>query len=717
MILRPRFSVKRKVLLGVLILAPVSFAGVMACGPFFPEPLLADRTQTLDKLPVFSFSYAIRHLYPGQHIAPDLNTGTSANTSEEENDPAEAQARQLYQSGVQAYGDPNSTDHGSAFFAAVIALPDNANAHEKTAAAFMLGKAHMASAYEAAAGPDHDLAEAARAFALTRSVVNAGGYDPDFLSQASWGEEARLYLRGADGLCGWREMESHALCTNTFMVDLAGKALTLYLHQMEAGSYAGEDSLRYVLGWLSQRPDLVTALAADPFSRKLLSLYALSYDYDEALAHSALRSLALAVRQQGTRPDDGTDLLAAAAYRQGQFDLARDFAANTQSPLAAWVRAKLAVRAGDMPAAAQAYAEATKGFPTLSVTQDPVIAARMRGEQGVLALSRGEYVQALVWLYSAAQQNGPQSDVAIDASYIAERVLTVDELKGFVDAHVPAEPPPPKREKRLQSGNGQNAGQEDTSDQVPPETMSDVMRHLLVRRLIRDNRFSEALAYTNHNPNAAFELELESGQVTTLTYDQLIHAYATALSEAKTRWTRTGRAKAWFAAARIARLYGMELTGTELAPDYYIWGGTYAGGADIDPTAAKSGAEGTISGELAAASRPFIQAQEVARFQSSAVTPNERYHYRWLAVSYASKAADLLPPRSQAFAAVLCQAAGWQTDQTEALYRRYVHDGALVDFAVRFGNDCTVKPDFEATRFYRLRRSWAHLRGMIARHL
>lgn len=62
-----------------------------------------------------------------------------------------------------------------------------------------------------------------------------------------------------------------------------------------------------------------------------------------------------------------------------------------------------------------------------------------------------------------------------------------------------------------------------------------------------------------------------------------------------------------------------------------------------------------------------------------------------LSRSTAVQAADLLPPRSQAFAAVLCQATGWmmstaKTDGDEKaaqervhrLYRRYVEEGAYV---------------------------------------
>ncbi|NIO39120.1 MAG: hypothetical protein GTO41_02305, partial [Burkholderiales bacterium] len=52
----------------------------------------------------------------------------------------------------------------------------------------------------------------------------------------------------------------------------------------------------------------------------------------------------------------------------------------------------------------------------------------MRGELGVVRLSRGEYAEALGLL---------QNQFWADAAYIAERILTVDELIVFVDSGAP----------------------------------------------------------------------------------------------------------------------------------------------------------------------------------------------------------------------------------------------------------------------------------------
>ena len=64
---------------------------------------------------------------------------------------------------------------------------------------------------------------------------------------------------------------------------------------------------------------------------------------------------------------------------------------------------------------------------------------RVAGEQAILALNRGDYLQAMDLLYRG------KALYWADVADVAERVLTVDELKGFVDKHAPAPTTPPSR--------------------------------------------------------------------------------------------------------------------------------------------------------------------------------------------------------------------------------------------------------------------------------
>jgi hypothetical protein len=118
----------------------------------------------------------------------------------------------------------------------------------------------------------------------------------------------------------------------------------------------------------------------------------------------------------------------------------------------------------------------------------------------------------------------------------------------------------------------------------------------------------------------------------------------------------------------------------------------------------------------------FVTDGERQRFADSAAKPDLRFHYRYLAADRAASAADLLPPRSQAFAAVLCKATGWMLEgppdygdegrsddasstpgvperlrRARALYERYVKQGPYVPWAEDFGRDCE-EPDFARAR-------------------
>jgi hypothetical protein len=115
-----------------------------------------------------------------------------------------------------------------------------------------------------------------------------------------------------------------------------------------------------------------------------------------------------------------------------------------------------------------------------------------------------------------------------------------------------------------------------------------------------------------------------------------------------------------------------------MAPDYATFGGNYS----LESSELKVG--------------PLVAEDEVRRQQASAAQPDQRYHYRYVATALASRAADNLPHTSQAFAAVLCAAAGWNTslEEESAFYQRYVKEGPYVDWAVNFGRRCPY-PDFQ----------------------
>ena len=93
---------------------------------------------------------------------------------------------------------------------------------------------------------------------------------------------------------------------------------------------------------------------------------------------------------------------------------------------------------------------------------------------------------------------------------------------------------------------------------------------------------------------------------------------------------------------------------------------------------------------------PLVSEAELQRQKTSEAQPDQRVPLSVCRHRSAGRAADNLPHTSQAFAAVLCNAVGFNSslEEQSALYQRYVKEGPYVPWAVDFGNQCPY-PDFE----------------------
>ena len=103
--------------------------------------------------------------------------------------------------------------------------------------------------------------------------------------------------------------------------------------------------------------------------------------------------------------------------------------ALADSPLADWVRAKLALRNNQPEAAAEHFHQAIRGFRGEANWDEhhPVWdsrrpASRVAAEAGLLALTRNEVISSLKLMLEAG------AIYWLDAAYLADYVLTVDEL-------------------------------------------------------------------------------------------------------------------------------------------------------------------------------------------------------------------------------------------------------------------------------------------------
>jgi tetratricopeptide (TPR) repeat protein len=723
-----------------------------ACGPDFPTQMLDDRAATLNAVPQNTFAFEAQHLLPASDgleavetarygedpkAKPDL---TPEQTERVKALRASATGAQAFEGGadlpadVRAYvagavdwmratqdcpGAPDSQygealskppcavfdadalDKAQASFEQVLAMPPDQATHRGAWAAYMLGEVHALRAAKAAGTPAFATQRdaAAKAFQQVRARVLAGASDAQGLAVASFGEEARLSLYADARPCVWVDLYNSEDCASSLSPSDLKHAIALYAAQAGHGSSNAVQSLASIAGVVLGNQDQVDALIDGPVSQRLLVTYALSWvtpQTTDGKPQPALTALVDAIQKKDPDKVSAADRLASLAYELGRYDDAEKLVAKADGPLASWVRAKLALRKGDREGAARAYAEAAKAFPRVDdpkAALEPDSVHRLMGERGVLALARGEYVEAMTRMYEAATAVGGDGNVfdseveesgigyGNDMTYIAERVLTVDELKSFIDAQVPASPTP--------------TAKPDKDHPAAPLSLNDRLRWLLARRFMRAGRFEDAYAYF------APGLDLRFGDV-----DLRAKAkeYASDLHDGDHAWTDIGKAEARYAAAKIARENGMELLGFEQGPDYGDSGGGYPGGSGQSAA--------TLKGDL-------VTAGEHQRFNDSAPQPDRRFHYRYIAADQAVSAADLLPPRSQAFAATLCMATRWMREgppdynnaedgdatnplnerqrRAQAYYARYVKQGPYVEWADSFGWNCE-EPDFASAR-------------------
>ena len=622
-------------LLVLILLTPVRDAD--ACGPDFPHRLLVDRAGTLGELPDGAFSLEATRLVPKPvesfRVLEDQDEPVDARTG------GGARETSLYEAGARAFTSGDAVA-ARARFLEVLALPASERRHYSTFAAFMLGR-------NAGVGFEQD---AKQGFELTRQLAREGFDDPLGLAVASFGEQARGLLRAGDD---------------------AG-AIGLYAEQAAHGSGDAVTSLLLVARAVSRDATRLQAALKDPVAQRLMAAFVWTrgqeayWSEDPSAGGITVTLEALASVQDLA----GADRLAAGAWRAGRFDLAERFAEREQTPLAAWVKGKLALRRGDPASAELHLAEAARGLPDSEdwvgegmVPRRPL--CRVEGERGVLALARGDFPQAAERMLASCSWP--------DLAYVAERVLSVDELQRFVAAH------PSSGDERCKPEVGQLWYDDDVGEGAD---LSLRLRLLLARRLLRSGRHTEALEHFRGTP-----------------WEGHARKYTEALQRSAQAPDAVTQAEALYAAALLARRLGLELMGTEVAPDWGWVDGNYDL-SDYDSQEESSPREEPFREFMSRL--PLLGTLEQQRAESHAPPHPWRFHYRSTAADLAQRGASLLPPRSQAYAMMLCHAARFasrtEPDRRHRLWQTYLKTGARIDEPWwSFGESC-LEPDFERVR-------------------
>lgn len=541
---------------------------------------------------------------PGTEIAP-----AEAPVLEDAELPAEVPREfALYLAGARAWHE-RDTNAARAVWESILKLLPKDRRFKSTWASFMLGRSWH----------EEDPGKAARHYQATRTLARSGWSDSASLAVASLGWEGQLMLR-----------------TNKL-----GPALHLYLDQYAAGStHSAGLSLEVAAQRVAEAPDdLRSSVARDPVARRVVTAWLLAstsarWDSggspeDMGPVQTVVTNWLETLESSGAAEVPLAEQLALLTYRQGEWETAaRWIELSGDSPVAEWIHAKLLLREGKLDESAAAFSRVLARLPveppklepgepppfvdSLSDARDGVPARRMvLAESGVLHLTRGEFVQALDALLRAGYWT--------DAAYVAERVLTLPELRSYVDAHWPED-------------SSRKPAAEDTELNSPDTERGqrERIRYLLGRRLTRSNL---GLAATPYYPTTVRPTHRE---------------FLTRLAQGEdASRPPLERARGFFAAAGIARTNGLEILGTEVAPDWAIWYGQH----EYGPTSAER------NGASVRHLRPTPE--EPRRYARHTADPEQRFHYRYQAAFLAWDAAQWMPDNDPETALMLYTAGSW----------------------------------------------------------
>lgn len=367
-----------------------------------------------------------------------------------------------------------------------------------------------------------------------------------------------------------------------------------------------------------------------------------------------------AVEVYGPEEDPDASKIAWALYATGRFDQASDWVSRAaeDDSRASWLRAKLALREGRVDEAKRLLTisadesrkrdEWEPGNPRLENYWSATAGDRRSAEQGrlladlgVVALSRGDYREALDALL--------EGDYWADAAYVAERVLSADELRDYLRETAPEWSAETLRywggeeiETRWGGTLSFKGGVDPVSlraaDRHWDQHLSDreILRYLLARRLAREWRFDDAREWM---PAPLLPL-----------FDHYV-----ALHRARRSGEYSGEVLANIAwrQARIHRRWGAELFGTEVAPD------AGARGYSFEITDIGKLRADWMGQEVRAI--PVVASEETKRVRAHSLPEDlqHRFHYRYVAADLAWKAGSELPRNDPQLAALYNTAGHW----------------------------------------------------------
>ncbi len=498
---------------------------------------------------------------------------------------------EVYLLGARAWYWGN-LDEARTHWQALLDLPADRRRYRTVWAAYMLGRSYMKD----------DTGKARAWFAKTAKLAGKGFVDTPDLVGAAAGWLGALEL--ADG-------------------NVLG-AMRHYARQHAGGADSAAVSLRICAGKVLAGDLALRARAArDPVARAVMGAHFVagrhpSWASSWPSTDKELRAWLEGVEEAGVEDVDHAAYLAWGAYRNGMMDVAERWVrrAPKSDRIACWVRGKLAMRAGKLDEAASHVAKALRAVedvPDKARTWDDWRQRHaLSNELAALQLSGRQYVEALELLIRFEHMG--------HAAYVAERILTLEELKRYVD-----------------KGAGECTAQQRGR-----------LAHLLAKRLSRAGRTDEAMGY--YPPDEA----------------KRMRQYVVALAVARDANRPVGqRAEAWWAAALVLRRDGQGLIGYDTG-----WYGKKPDGTFRDwliATRVRAADEYDLAP---------VSDDEVARAKRHRPDPMDRWHYGHLAVEHAWRACERMPDEDERTAWRLCEAGTWikyrDPDAADRFYKALV---------------------------------------------
>lgn len=478
----------------------------------------------------------------------------------------------LYLRGAAAYRG-NDFEEAVEYWDELLALPPEQRPYRSTWAAFMLGKAWIVL----------DVSRAGFYFEQTRALAREGFRDSLGLSQDSLGWEGMVFFR------------------EKRYPEAMRRYFELFLAKPEQAENVS--SLMWCCSRIFQEPSVDRMVVEDPLCRKIVAAWIMAGDYP-----IKYQEWMDAVTAAGVTLDpDEAGALAWISYKVGGIERARKWLslAESQSPWGKWIQTKIWLREGKIGEAMDLLRALADTFPSC---ED----ADLRAELGVLKLGRREYLEAM--------DTFARSNCWEDAAYIAERVLTVAELEGYLQKHA--------KDAILMNNR---AGW--WSNQRP---VLEKLRYLLARRLARQGEWEKAMKYY---PEDILKTAKD---------------YSRFLREGQNvKNSNRKRAENLIAAARLARQQGMELMGTEVEPDWTAYGGHFRFRGATESRLADQ--HNTNFPQAPASLVKVLSAgkDEKQRAARHAPRPEERFHYRYIAADLMWQAAKWLPDNDPLLAQAL----------------------------------------------------------------